>query len=82
MSPLQNLGLNPYDLRKPCDRSPDKDGDLCYSQMNWIDEWMNKQEVRDALGIPSGKEFHSKSYIPSLFLCWSYFFLFLAGYWV
>ena len=29
------LGYNPYDVRKKCDR--ERDGDLCYPQMSWIE---------------------------------------------
>jgi cathepsin A (carboxypeptidase C) len=34
---LSETGLNLYDVRKTCDRSKDKDGPLCYKQMEWID---------------------------------------------
>ncbi|KAG8835541.1 hypothetical protein FRB91_001338 [Serendipita sp. 411] len=57
MGPLQNLGLNPYDLRQKCDRQ--KDGSLCYKQMNWIDEWLNKEEVKKELGVPHDRQFES-----------------------
>jgi cathepsin A (carboxypeptidase C) len=30
-------GLNLYDVRKTCDRSKDKDGPLCYKQMEWVE---------------------------------------------
>jgi hypothetical protein len=32
---IAETGLNLYDVRKTCDRQ--KDGSLCYRQMNWID---------------------------------------------
>ncbi|CCA72778.1 related to carboxypeptidase [Serendipita indica DSM 11827] len=57
MGPITQLGLNPYDLRQKCDRQ--KDGDLCYKQMNWIDEWLNKEEVKKELGVPDDREFES-----------------------
>ncbi|KAI0688122.1 carboxypeptidase C [Cytidiella melzeri] len=57
MGPLQQLGLNMYDVRKKCDRS--KDGDLCYRQMGWIDVWMNNAENKKALGVPANLQFDS-----------------------
>ncbi|KAJ7819506.1 carboxypeptidase C [Mycena leptocephala] len=50
-------GLNPYDVRKKCDRS--KDGDLCYAEMNWIDTWMNDAKVKVALGVDPTRTFAS-----------------------
>ena len=35
-----------YDVRKPCDRSPDKDGELCYKEMGWMETYLNKPEVK------------------------------------
>jgi hypothetical protein len=43
-------GVNPYDIRKPCDRSPDKDGDHCYREMTWIEEWMDQESIKRAIG--------------------------------
>jgi cathepsin A (carboxypeptidase C) len=57
MGPLMQTGLNPYDVRKKCDRS--KDGDLCYKQMSWIDTWMNRAETKKALGVDSSLNFAS-----------------------
>ncbi|PVF96556.1 peptidase S10, serine carboxypeptidase [Serendipita vermifera] len=57
MGPITQLGLNPYDLRQKCDRQ--KDGDLCYKQMSWIDQWLNKEEVKKALGVPLERNFES-----------------------
>lgn len=42
-----------------CDRQ--KDGDLCYKQMSYIDEWLNKDEVKTALGVPVERTFESES---------------------
>ncbi|KAJ9103145.1 hypothetical protein QFC21_002567 [Naganishia friedmannii] len=56
---LQDLGLNMYDTRKKCDRSEDADGPLCYRQMGWIEEYMNSQEVKNALGAPKDVKFQS-----------------------
>ncbi|OSX56159.1 hypothetical protein POSPLADRAFT_1050876 [Postia placenta MAD-698-R-SB12] len=57
MGPLVQLGLNPYDVRRKCDRS--KDGDLCYPQMNWIETWMNTPATKRALGVNPSREFAS-----------------------
>ncbi|KAJ7737915.1 carboxypeptidase C [Mycena maculata] len=55
--PLQQTGLNLYDVRKKCDRA--KDGDLCYAQMNWIDTWMNDPKTKVALGVDPARKFAS-----------------------
>ncbi|KAH9831752.1 Alpha/Beta hydrolase protein [Rhodofomes roseus] len=57
MGPLVQLGLNPYDVRKKCDR--EKDGDLCYKQMSWIETWMNQPAVKRTLGVDSSRNFES-----------------------
>jgi len=49
MGPLMQTGLNPYDVRRKCDRSTD--GDLCYKEMSYIDTWMNDPKVKVALGV-------------------------------
>ncbi|KDR81948.1 hypothetical protein GALMADRAFT_58763 [Galerina marginata CBS 339.88] len=55
--PLMQLGLNPYDVRRACDR--DEDGPLCYSQMQWIDTWMNEPSNKAALGVNPSRTFES-----------------------
>jgi len=55
--PLMQTGLNPYDVRKKCDRS--QDGDLCYKQMTWIDTWMNDPKVKTQLGVNPDLTFES-----------------------
>jgi len=55
--PLMQTGLNPYDVRKKCDRS--KDGDLCYRQMGWIETWMNDPKNKVALGVDPERTFTS-----------------------
>jgi len=47
--PLMQLGLNPYDVRRKCDRA--KDGDLCYREMNYVAAWMNQPQNKVALGV-------------------------------
>lgn len=42
-------GVNPYDVRRKCDKS--KDGDLCYKQLLWIETWMNDPKHKVALGV-------------------------------
>ena len=46
---MTELGFNPYDLRRKCDRS--KDGDLCYEQMKWIETYLNDPRNKAALGV-------------------------------
>ncbi|KZT27650.1 serine carboxypeptidase [Neolentinus lepideus HHB14362 ss-1] len=55
--PLQQTGLNLYDVRKKCDRQ--KDGSLCYKQMNWIETWMNDATNKKALGVDPSLDFQS-----------------------
>ncbi|EIN14318.1 serine carboxypeptidase [Punctularia strigosozonata HHB-11173 SS5] len=55
--PLQQTGLNLYDVRKKCDKS--KDGDLCYKEMTWIDTWMNTDANKRALGVNPDLKFQS-----------------------
>lgn len=55
--PAQDSGLNLYDLRKPCDR--EKDGQLCYREMEWMEVYMNKPEVKKAFGAGSDVNFQS-----------------------
>ena len=50
-------GVNPYDVRRKCDRS--KDGDLCYEQLKWIDVFMNDPKNKAILGVNPNKEFAS-----------------------
>ncbi|TFK34920.1 carboxypeptidase C [Crucibulum laeve] len=55
--PLMQTGLNPYDVRRKCDRA--KDGDLCYVQMKWIETWMNDPKNKVALGVNPDRTFAS-----------------------
>ncbi|KAF7297920.1 Carboxypeptidase [Mycena chlorophos] len=55
--PLQQTGINLYDVRKKCDRATD--GDLCYRQMNWIDTWMNTPANKVAIGANPSLTFAS-----------------------
>lgn len=56
--PIQNSGLNPYDVRKKCDRDGE-DGPLCYKQMGWIENYLNNPEVKAELGAPKDLKFES-----------------------
>lgn len=58
-SPLQETGLNLYDVRRPCDRSPDKDGPLCYKQMEYVESYLNQPGVKASLGVPDSVNFQS-----------------------
>ncbi|KAL6946796.1 carboxypeptidase C [Hanseniaspora vineae] len=44
MGPYQRTGLNVYDIRKPCV------GELCYEDMKYIDEYLNQDYVKKAVG--------------------------------
>ena len=50
-----------YDVRRPCDRSPDKDGPLCYKQLEWIPVWLNDKDVKTALGANPARTFNGSS---------------------
>ena len=50
-------GLNPYDARRPCDRTTD--GPLCYREMGWVDTYMNQPDVKAALGANPQRTFES-----------------------
>ncbi|ODV81410.1 carboxypeptidase C [Suhomyces tanzawaensis NRRL Y-17324] len=39
-------GLNVYDIRKKCE----DDNGVCYTAMNWIDEYLNSEFVKEAVG--------------------------------
>ncbi|KZV90898.1 hypothetical protein EXIGLDRAFT_719842 [Exidia glandulosa HHB12029] len=53
-SAFNELGLNPYDVREKCDRSKNS---LCYSGLDDIDVWLNRAEVKSALGAEEGLTF-------------------------
>jgi len=55
--PIQQSGLNPYDVRKTC--NPEEDTSLCYKQMGWIETWMNNPAVKAAVGADSSIKFVS-----------------------
>ncbi|EGV61812.1 carboxypeptidase C [Yamadazyma tenuis ATCC 10573] len=44
--PYDETGLNPYDIRRPCDEP----GGECYSGMNYIDEFLNSEYVKATVG--------------------------------
>ena len=45
IGPYQRTGQNPYDVRKKC-----KGSSLCYDELDWIQEYLNKDDVMEALG--------------------------------
>ncbi|CAK3800973.1 Carboxypeptidase Y A [Lecanosticta acicola] len=45
IGPYQRTGKNPYDVREQC-----KNGNLCYDELDWIQEYLNRAEVKKALG--------------------------------
>lgn len=42
----QQSGRNPYDVRRQCENS-----NLCYDEMDWIAEFLNRRDVMDTLGV-------------------------------
>ena len=46
LGPYQRTGQNPYDVRVPCEG-----GNLCYTQLGWIDDYLNQPKVLEALGV-------------------------------
>ncbi|KAJ7035925.1 serine carboxypeptidase, partial [Mycena alexandri] len=51
--PLADAKRNFHDVRLPCDNNPD-----CYDESHWIEEYMNRPQVRAALGVdPRAPEF-------------------------
>ncbi len=46
MGPYQQTGLNVYDIRKPCEDS----SNLCYPVMGYIQKYLNRKEVMNAVG--------------------------------
>lgn len=45
VQPYQKTGLNPYDIRKDC-----ASGDTCYVEMDYVEEYLNLEFVREAVG--------------------------------
>jgi len=45
IGPYQRTGMNPYDVRAKC-----KNGNLCYDELDWIQEYLNRKDVMKALG--------------------------------
>ncbi|KAJ7314346.1 serine carboxypeptidase [Mycena albidolilacea] len=43
---LAEAKRNFHDIRMPCETNPD-----CYSELNWMTEYMNRPDVRTALGV-------------------------------
>ncbi|CUM65067.1 uncharacterized protein PRCAT00002689001 [Priceomyces carsonii] len=50
MGPYQKTGRNVYDIREMCEG-----GTLCYKGLEYIDEYLNKEEVKTALGAEVDK---------------------------
>ncbi|KAG2356240.1 Alpha/Beta hydrolase protein [Suillus spraguei] len=56
-NPIQQFGLNPYDMRVKCNRKID--GSLCYRQTGWIETYLNRPEVKSALSVNPQRRFES-----------------------
>ncbi|KAI9810728.1 MAG: hypothetical protein M1827_006066 [Pycnora praestabilis] len=51
LGPYQRTGQNVYDIRGQCEDS----SNLCYAQLGWISEFLNKKEVQKELGVEVSK---------------------------
>ncbi|KAJ2968602.1 hypothetical protein NQ176_g9098 [Zarea fungicola] len=51
IGPYQQTGQNPYDIRDQCKDS----ANLCYNEMGWITEWLNRADVQAELGVETTK---------------------------
>ncbi|KAI9668519.1 MAG: hypothetical protein M1829_005336 [Trizodia sp. TS-e1964] len=47
MGPYQRTGQNVYDVRSKCEDS----GNLCYKELAWITEYLNRDDVQKELGV-------------------------------
>ncbi|KAJ6584134.1 serine carboxypeptidase [Mycena vulgaris] len=53
---LDEAKRNIYDIRMPCDTG----GTSCYPELSWLEEYMNRPEIKRALGVdPRAKDFVS-----------------------
>ena len=50
IGPYQKSGQNPYDVRKKCGSNS-----LCYDELDWISEYLNRKDVMKALGAEVSK---------------------------
>ncbi|KAK4575048.1 hypothetical protein LTR86_000900 [Recurvomyces mirabilis] len=50
IGPYQRTGQNVYDVRKKCGGNS-----LCYDELDWIQEYLNRKEVMEALGAEVDK---------------------------
>ncbi|EJD54383.1 peptidase S10, serine carboxypeptidase [Auricularia subglabra TFB-10046 SS5] len=52
---FDKLGLNGYDVRRPCDK--EKYGNMCYPELTWIKTFLNLPETKAALGAEESVNF-------------------------
>ncbi|CAO3619965.1 unnamed protein product [Cunninghamella blakesleeana] len=50
IAPYQQTGLNPYDIREKC-----KGGNLCYEILESVQKYLNREEVKKAIGAQTEK---------------------------
>lgn len=48
LAPYEKTGLNPYDIRGPCE---DSDSGLCYKGLDYINKYLNRADVQAAMGV-------------------------------
>lgn len=46
MKPYEETGLNPYDIRRKCE----DEGGNCYVEMDYVDDYLNSEFVKNAVG--------------------------------
>ncbi|EJD54382.1 serine carboxypeptidase [Auricularia subglabra TFB-10046 SS5] len=54
---FDKLGLNPYDVRRPCDR--EGHGNMCYPELGWIETFLNQPDTKRAVGAKQDITFKS-----------------------
>ncbi|RSL53529.1 hypothetical protein CEP53_007708 [Fusarium sp. AF-6] len=54
---VEEMHRNPYDFRQEC-----HDPEGCYSEMKHIDEYLNRTDIKQALGVPEDVPFVGVSY--------------------
>lgn len=60
VTPVQSTGVNVYDVRVPCG-----DSELCYDFSD-VDEYLNRKDVKEALGVPLVKPWQECSHLVDL----------------
>ncbi|KAF4972842.1 hypothetical protein FSARC_668 [Fusarium sarcochroum] len=54
---VNDMHRNPYDFRQHCE-----DPETCYSEMEYINEYLNRTDIKAALGVPQNVSFQGISF--------------------